>query len=84
LVEELLCDVRIISKLGVGVFTENLLKYDYHWFLAEVVSGRIEIGEPDKFNEFKYIQIENLRNYKLSPNMKKLLYEIENRKIKLW
>jgi len=57
---------------------------EYAWFLARIKNGQIpQIGESEKFDNFKYLSINKLDNYKLSSNMKNLLSELKNGNIVL-
>lgn len=82
--EELLCDVTITRKLGIKDFKQNGFVMTYHWFLARIQDvQKPELGEPEKFSHYKYVPIDELEKYKLSPNMKNLLEEIKHGKIHL-
>ena len=79
--EELSCDVEIVSKLGENDFTENGYEMGYTWFLASINDQIPVIGEPEKFDRYDYISIDDLDKFNLSPNMKNLFEEIKNKKI---
>ena len=75
--EELSCDIEIIKKLGEKDFEENGYVMGYIWFLAKIKEGQIpKIGEPEGFDNFKFIPISELEKYKLSINMNNFLQEL--------
>lgn len=77
--EELLCDVEIIKKIGIGAFEIDGRKFSYHWFLAKVIDNQIpKIGEPADYSEIKFIPIKSLLKFKLSPNVQKLMPYLDN------
>ncbi len=68
--EELNIDVEIIRKIGQKDFSENNNVMHYTWYLAEMKENQIpRINEPEKFDRFEYINIKDLQNHQLSPNM---------------
>lgn len=69
--EELLCKVNIIKKLGVVEFEQ----FTYHWFLA-TLEGPPKLGEPEKYEEYRYIPITELEQHKLSPNMRSFVTNV--------
>lgn len=76
--EELGCEVEIIRKLGMTHFDSYDNQYDYTWFLAKIKKGqKPSIGEPDSYSHIKYIHVNELSNYPLSPSIGNLLKEIE-------
>lgn len=76
--EELGIDVRIIRKLGRTKFNNLQFDLDYTWFLAEIESEQSpKIGEPNNYDELKYITIADLRKHILSPSVGNLAAEIE-------
>ncbi len=80
--EELRCDVTILRQIGDKDFTEAGSTLNYVWFLAAIKEGqRPVVGEPDTFSHFKYVPLNKLSEYPLSPNMKNLAEEIKNRVI---
>ncbi len=82
--EEFQCDVDIIRELGAKDFHDNSFIGTYHWFLARIQDGqKPALGEPEKFSHYRYVPIDELEKYKLSPNMKNLLEEIKQGKIHL-
>ena len=77
--EELGCDVEIIKKLGSKEFEEYGQNLLYHWFQARLKPGHdFQICEKEKFDHFKWIRLDALKDYKLSPNMENFLHELEN------
>jgi 8-oxo-dGTP diphosphatase len=82
--EELSCDIEIIRKLGEKDFQENGYVLGYTWFLAQIEEGQTPyIGEPQSFDEYKYIPLAELTNYSLSPNMQNFVEELEKGTIKI-
>lgn len=76
--EELSCDIEIISKFGEKDFEENGYIMKYHWFIANIKEGQnLKIGEPETFDHFKYIPLNELSKNKLSPNMQNLIKELK-------
>lgn len=68
--EELLVDIEILKSLGEKDFEENGFVMGYIWFLAKIKQEMIsQVGEKEKFDHFKYIDLSRLSSYKLSPNM---------------
>jgi hypothetical protein len=55
----------------------------YNWFLAQIKQGIPNIGEPDKYDHFKHIQLSKLNKHKLSTNMQNLAKEIAEKRILL-
>jgi len=71
--EELCVDIKIIKKLGQKNFTENDYTMSYTWFLGDLTDNQEPtIGEPEKFSDLRYVELDKLKKYKLSPNMKNL------------
>jgi 8-oxo-dGTP pyrophosphatase MutT (NUDIX family) len=82
--EELLCDVEIIKMLGNKDFQENGYVMNYTWFFAKIKEGQsVRVGEKDKFNEFRYIPVSDLKKYILSTNMQNFVKELESGSISL-
>lgn len=76
--EELLCEVRIVQKLGSTFFKAVKFELDYTWFLAEIKKDQIpKIGVPNEYDGFKYIPIDKVKDYNLSSSAQNLLREIE-------
>lgn len=72
--EELSANIKIQQKLGSKDFTENGYSMGYTWFQATFLpNAQPTIGEPDKFEELKYIPLNELDKYQLSPNMENFL-----------
>lgn len=81
--EELCCDVKLVRKIGNKKFKQDSRELDYTWFLASIVSGEPVVGDPDDYDDLKYVPMEKLKEHKLSPNMQNLLREIEEKSILL-
>lgn len=82
--EELGCVVRILRKLGKTMFNNFQYDLDYTWFLAEVEKGESpKLNEPKAYDVLKYIPIDKLKDYKLSPSAQNLLREVEKGNIVL-
>ena len=80
--EELLCDVRLLRKLGNTFFKAVNFDLDYTWYLAEFKKGQLpEIGIPQEYSGFRYISIDKLKKHKLSLSASNLATEIEKRNI---
>jgi 8-oxo-dGTP diphosphatase len=75
--EELCCDVEIVRQLGIKDFEENGFVMTYVWFLSRLKDeSQLLVGEPNKFDHFKWIPVSDLREHKLSPNMLNLVEEL--------
>ncbi len=77
--EELSCDVQITNKLGTDDFLYKGRKHTYTWFLANIPdtqTPRIPHNEKQKHDHYKFIPLDDLEEYKLSPNVKKFLSRI--------
>ncbi len=81
--EEILCDVRIVKKLGEMDFMENDFVMGYEWFLAEILKGDPAVGEPGKYDNIGFKSILELRSQNISPNMLNLLDAIERGEIQI-
>lgn len=82
--EELEVDVELIQVLGEKDFEENGFVMGYTWHLAKIEGNQVPIiGEPEKFDHFKFIKISELSFYSLSLNMKNLFEEIKAGRINL-
>lgn len=82
--EELGIGVRIIRKLGRTKFNNFQFDLDYTWFLAEIINEQSpKIGEPNNYDELKYIPIADLRKHSLSPSAGNLATEIKRGRINL-
>ena len=75
--EELRCDVKIVKKIGQKDFEENGFLMTYHWFLAKIINGTPQVGEPHTFDGLDYIPLNRLEDYALSPNMQNLAIAIK-------
>jgi 8-oxo-dGTP diphosphatase len=76
--EELLCDVSIVRKIGEKDFSDDKYTMGYTWFLATLHADQTPaVGEPEKFDHYKFIPINQLQSTSLSTNMKSLLEELE-------
>ena len=73
--EELGVKVAVISRLGETSFASDDMSWHYAWFEAVIVSGDTpQIGEPDKFDDIRYWDIQELEGRNdLSPNVINLL-----------
>lgn len=81
--EELCSDIKILSELGKKDFNENGYSISYTWYQACILGNQQpKIGEPEKFDDLKYIELGKLREYKLSPNMSNFVNELESGNIK--
>lgn len=82
--EELRCDITILKKIGSMNFEENGFVMGYTWFLSEIKNEQVpEIGEPDKFSDYKYIPIVDLKSYRLSTNMQNFVKALQDKTIEL-
>lgn len=81
LAEELGIKVVIQKRLGSASFTDIKGTYNYVWFLADIVSGKPAINEPQTFDDFAYFSIRELETLNLSENMKKLLTLLKDKQI---
>ena len=74
--EELSVNIELVKRIGSKDFIENDYSMGYTWFRAEFLPNeQPAIGEPEKFEGFKYIPLDKLDEYKLSPNMENFLDE---------
>lgn len=64
--EELGVKVEIIKKLGQAAFHQADQDINYTWYKAEIVSGEPKIMEPDKFDDLRYISLNDMRSVQLS------------------
>ena len=77
--EELCVDIKIVKKIGQKDFVEKGYTMSYSWFSASILNNqKPTIGEPERFDEIKYIVFEKLKEIKLSPNMENLVKELES------
>jgi len=83
--EEICVDIKIINQLGQKDFSENDYTLSYTWFQAEILNDQEPtIGEPEKFDDLKYIELKKLKDFKLSPNMENFVEELETRRLILY
>ena len=72
--EELLVDVEIVRQLGKASFEQDNVTWHYTWLEANIIKGVVTIGEPERFDEVKYIDPKELINrFDISPNLVNLL-----------
>lgn len=82
--EELCSDIQILTELGKKDFSENGYSMSYTWFQANLLNDQQPtIGEPEKFDDLRYIKLDKLSEYKLSPNMLNFTAELELGNIEL-
>jgi 8-oxo-dGTP pyrophosphatase MutT (NUDIX family) len=82
--EELCSDIKIVCELGKKDFIENGYSMSYTWFQACLINDqRPTIGEPERFDDLKFIELAKLKEYKLSPNMLNFTNELELGNIEL-
>lgn len=82
--EELVCDVRIVRRLGSTFFKAVKFELDYTWFLGEIKKGQVpKVGVPQEYSQFKYISIDKLRKHKLSSSAQDLITAIEKGEVSL-
>jgi 8-oxo-dGTP diphosphatase len=83
--EELCIDVTINKLIGTKEFLEDKHKMHYNWYTATIVRGKIELGEPEVHDEYRYWSIEDMNNQRksMSPNLHNLLDYISTSKIKI-
>ena len=67
--EELGVDVWLVKALGNETFSEGETTYQYHWFQAVITSGELAIQEPEIFDDFDYVELEDMPSLALSSNM---------------
>ncbi len=78
--EELRVDVEIIRSLGIMDFIENDYTMEYNWLLARIRPTQVpSLGEPEKYDSFKYIPFTEIQNYRLSPNMHNFIRKVKKR-----
>lgn len=70
--EELGVTVVIVRQLGDTKFVENDMTYMYEWFLARIVSGILQICEPESFDDIQAFSVDEMAKLKLSNNMQQL------------
>ena len=79
--EELGISVNIIRKIGQKNFENNGDTLNYTWFLAQTSAPKVM--EPETFDSFKFVPINELKSHKLSTNMQEFLKELEEGNINL-
>lgn len=76
--EELLCDIRILKKLGSTFFKAVNFDLDYTWFSAEIKKGQSpRIGVPREYDRFEYLPLNRIKTYNLSSSAQNFLIELE-------
>lgn len=70
--EELGITLTGLERFGEESFTEDGYEFYYHWFTAEIADG---IPQPleDKFDDARYIPLDELDSLPLSANLHQLL-----------
>ena len=82
--EELCSDIKIVCELGKKDFIENGYSMSYTWFQASLLNEQQPaIGEPERVDDLKYIELDKLKEYRLSPNMLNFTGELELGNIEL-
>lgn len=71
--EELCVDVTIVRLLGGANFVFEDTTCQYQWFLARILKGSPAIGEPQTFDDMKYVAMEDMDDLVLSANMQNLV-----------
>lgn len=64
--EELGVKVEIIRRLGWAAFHEADQDMKYTWYKAEIICGEPKIIEPEKFDDLRYISLDDMRSVRLS------------------
>lgn len=76
--EELCVEIRLINQLGQKDFSENGFVLSYTWFQADFLDSQLPaIGEPEKYDDLRYIELDNLKDFELSPNMENFVKELQ-------
>lgn len=75
--EEIGCDVKLLQYLSCFEFVLDNRNFISHCFLAEIIKGRPKLMEKDVFDKLDFIQLDKLKNYNLSPNVKTLITKIK-------
>lgn len=81
--EEVGVDVEITRTLGSATFQFEDTLCSFEWFLGTIVAGEARVGEPDKFDELRYVSLEEMKGLKLSANMKNLYEKLQTKALKL-
>ena len=80
--EELGVHIEIIQKLGTKDFIDDDYKMSYTWFEARFCEAEEpEIKELQTFEELRYILLDDLKKYHLSPNMLNFVKALEEQQI---
>ena len=67
--EELGVSVRLTKALGSEDFEDGEQLYKFYWFQAEIERGELQIMETETFDDYDYIDLEDLPSIALSANM---------------
>jgi 8-oxo-dGTP diphosphatase len=69
--------VEIIRELGTQSFKQDVTKYIYTWYLAEIIDGIPELppGTHDNWKFFSLAEMGEIRD-ELSPNVRNFLAEL--------
>ncbi|MDB5170173.1 MAG: hydrolase [Candidatus Saccharibacteria bacterium] len=67
--EELGVDVRLTKALGSEVFEDNDRVFKFYWFQAVIARGTVRVMEEALFDDYDYIELEDLPSIALSANM---------------
>ena len=81
--EELYVAVEIIQELGGADFVFEETICTYQWFLAKIRKGEPRIGEPQTFDDMRYIPLEEMESLTLSANMKNLYEKLRSGSVEL-
>lgn len=82
--EELNADIEIIKKLDEKTFVLHSITFNYNWFLGKILNEeKVAVMETHTFDEYKYIPLNDLPNYHLSPNMQNFYKEFQSGNILL-
>ncbi len=77
LLEELGVEIEIVKALGTKAFDEDGRTMEYNWLLA-TMDGTPVVGEPEVFDHFKRIPLDELDKHTLSPNMQNLAAQLRD------
>jgi 8-oxo-dGTP pyrophosphatase MutT (NUDIX family) len=67
--EEVGLQVSLEREIGVASFDDNGVTWEYHWFEATIVAGKVAIGEPDRFDGAEYFDIFDMDADQVSINI---------------
>lgn len=59
--EELGIKVAVGKYLGAKEFIDAGVRFHYSWYAASVVSGKPTVMEPEKFNDVRYVALDEIR-----------------------